>query len=57
MILETILMLVAAFASYQAYKIYSIWEGYRRHKKQGVIFNDAKGFSAIRDLLELGKLL
>jgi hypothetical protein len=57
MILKTVIALVLAFLSYQAWKIYRIWVDYRRLKKEGVVFNDEKGFSLIRDLMELAKIM
>jgi hypothetical protein len=37
--------------------VYLAWEGYKRYKKFGVVFNDAKGFSVFRDLIEIEKVV
>jgi hypothetical protein len=56
-VLKIALGIVALFFAWQFYKYYKCWKSYLSYKRQGVVFDDAKGFSVFKDMLNLGRIL
>jgi hypothetical protein len=56
LIVKILIGFVVLFIALQILKYYISWTFYNRYKKQGVVFNDAAGFSVYRDVKEIDQL-